>query len=482
MGREDHISKLEQKLNSRKVDVDAQSLWNELEPRLPAKRNNRKFAIWIFIGFLSIAASTFYLVNRSDDRIFNQEAMFTGKNKDEIQKEESQKTNDQVKSTHLSQSQSIDNNSQLSTSTLKTEEIQESQFVERVPNKNIQVHKNSAQTTIQRESSNGDLGLKANNRNLSGMGTARTNEINTISSTDENGGPIPERHAIHYTNSKFVSEDSPIESESYRIGYLPRLKATVLTKQNHLATNRLPDIVIVSSDIESRDIWRFSIAVESHLFRSLEKRNNLTGYGALLDDATSLQFGYQNGINVKGLHRAGFILGMGIQRITTLEKFKFQNEFTQIESVVDEEAFDFQGAFISQTEIIQKTITQDVLQYNKLTHINLTPMIGYRLQGRTNFDFSISPLFSILHKGDGYLVDREQVLTSEISSLFNNSGLSFNGLSAQAGISKHIFKNLEMGIQISGWQQRKNTAFDNIDFSRQILSLGAGLHLSYSFN
>jgi len=520
MGREDHLKKLEEKLNSKTIVFDAESLWDELEPRLPKKKKRRGFFFWLLLGMISVTVTGgYYYFNKDlsknktenenkkpniaqqlpqDEVIQNLEYTIDNKPntvQNNVHKAEDLETktkatgtlqnelnnlNQQQKENEPIQSESID----LHLNQTSTEIVDQEKAIQTILNETETTVQLSSKHLFQHEvttATNDEIRDEESTEKI--LQTSDTSSENhpLIDTQRSNNSALTNVLTNNQSEDDKISNIETIEKNIALISTLPLLNNSLNFEQNFPVLIKQPNHSIIKFN-QKESPWIFSLSTEAHVFKNFEQRNNVTDYANTLDELTSLQLGYSYGIRLTARQQKGIFLGVGIQRITNFEKFEFQNEFTRIEEITNDQAFLFEGEFIAQTQEVRKTIRQNVLQYNELTHVNISPFLGYRIQGYFNYDFSIAPLISLSHKGTGYLIDDEQVLITDIGPLYDRNGIAFNGFSFEIGISKNIMKNLELGLNLSVVQQSKNTADENMDFSRKIISIGPGIQFNYFLN
>lgn len=471
MEREDHIKNLHDKLNSIPVIDDMDSLWNELEPRLPKKRKRRLLFILIPLLLMS-SLIVFGLLNKNTSatqHTFENQVLET-----ETKKEEKNEPQNSAEVTGAIPNQNVVaiDQQEVKSKHLSPEtegQLNKSSFTPVNNNSSIQIEKTSNQNSL--------LIFNQSNSYIDKQ-TKSTNAFQ-INSKDYNNGVVSDM--IKYNTNHNIENKIKRHTVTEFLDFQELNKETIsfLTITNSLLSKQ-PDFLFQKQS--SKNTWAFNIG--SYILADYNRRSMdiFSTYGQTINDLTSINTGYSYAVSASLSHRSGIHAGVGIEKVKTFEKFRVNNILTTSEMSVNNNAFTLNGEFISKEVEQTKTIRQDVLVHNTYNQTNILPFIGYQWTGKIHFTFSISPMFNLNRTYDGYLINKSDLLTTDINDLYQSSNFSYNGYEITAIASKRIWNKLELGIRTQLRQTNNLTSDTNVDFQTQLRSYSVGLDLKYPIN
>jgi len=283
---------------------------------------------------------------------------------------------------------------------------------------------------------------------------------------------------VHNNHNK-STEIIHSSTEIINIGELHKKGISLLAVKELLLTKQ-PEFLLKNKFTENTLLFNFS----TYLLADFNQRstNILSPYGQTISDLTASKAGYSFGVTMSLTHRSGLLGGIGIERVKTFEKFRINNILTSLERSVNDNAFSLNGEFLSREVETTKTIRQDALVYNTYLQTNILPFIGYQKTGKINYTISISPIFNLNRTYNGYLIDKSDLLTTNVNDLYQSTKLSYNGYALGAIASKRIWRKLYLGIRAQVKQTKTLTSETNVDFQTRLKSYSIGLDLNYAIH
>jgi len=526
MERRDHIKNLHDKLNSKSVISDFDSLWDELEPRLP-KKKKRKYGMILIpiflvgIGILAWKTLGNHYDNKEakfdkgfviiDDDIIENELAPIGLDnaiKSDNKPILNSDINSNVDTYHYAQIEHAEINKK------HTKNLNNHAHTINPVNKIDQINR-SNQTNVGRHL-NIDERVDSNGEIFKNTQTNKYEQRDVVKQAYNNRSSINTEVIIEEAVSYSNTRSSNLNDERL---FQSDIAETIIRQKNKTADNNLHSkaigsprgsgqlvvgkLIIPTLDRGIISLLEFSgtllstqpkiaeagkalntkykVSVETYLLADFNQKfqDNLSVYGQTIDDLTSIKIGYTFGTTMSLSHQSGIMAGLGIENTKAIEKFRVNNVLSSIEDKINEQAFSLNGAFISREAEFTKTIKQDALVYNSYTQINMTPFIGYTKSAKINYSISAAPLLNVSRRYEGYLIDEADKITTDISQLYESSKLEYNGFLLTGIASVRVWKGLDLGIR-SQLRKTRNVASDsNIHFRSRLNSYSFGLNLRY---
>lgn len=525
MEQEDHLKNLNEKLNQSFKVEDKAALWNELEPRLPQKRRKVPVLFFFLTAIAFSAAGLLWLTQASDDSDnaakdldvgqhqitvndidteqieLKSESEFTRSPRELLQVQQAAPIDQEVvdrgaeiqpytsrelshNSVILTSNQAIDNAakeySEDSSSQDKSIDDDKSLILSININGNqindADVNSNSHAPEAQ--------SISVNNRNES----ERLDATKDQSSLDKNSDATTGSKGVSITPSSQGSvptkvietsqyEEKPIEFEL--------LSKTSLTQLPYDESKLIafPLAQRVEAEIENIKGWSYVVAPTASMLWNLNSQDNNTELGTQIDELTKNHWGHAQGLSLSAMHKSGIIFGVSIDRYQLLERFRLSNEVESTVTVTNDQAFQFEGQFISQDQPVKRSIKQDALLYNRLNIVEVSPHIGYQtLLSKWSVGITASPLVRLNQSYTGYLVDVGSLLTTEIDRFYDKGSIGISGVMTKLHIGTSLSTKFTIGIDAIYGQRWSVQSDENVDFRSSISSIGLGLRVGYLIN
>lgn len=492
MERDDHIKNLHDKLNSNSVIKDFDSLWDELEPRLPKKKKRRYLFILLIpvlllLGLSILTLNTISKESDSKELLSEISIVNTKSDKEEIRSQS--QYSDNFKNLESGQSVSpkqkeIIANELPSIKLGKSKQGQRKQL--RVSNQlgtnNQASLLNQTQTNISKNRS----GIGSNESSLNANATF-LNPSDKLKLNDEslNNNRDPKNMIasdINVSSNQNELSHKSLNQESIDLISFQKLnnRSISLLEFDRSILSRQPQLFESNDNVKTK--W--SIAFGTHFLTDFNQKsqNNISDYGQTIDDLTSVKGGYSYGVHLSLTHHTGFLFGLRIEKAKTFEKFRVNNVLSSTETSINDQAFVLNGEFISSEAETIKTLRQDVLVYNSYIQTNVSPFIGYEKAGNISYSFTASPILNMNRNYKGYLIDNLDQITTDIGQMYESSKLSYNGFTLSAVASKSLWKGIDLGIKTQFRKSNNVTAESNADYQIGLKSYSIGLELRYVFD
>lgn len=467
MDREDHLNNLNKKLNSNNILIeDIDGLWDELEPRLPQKRKNRFFYLWIsgiaVVGIVLLGYLSHEFIQREGSASQKSQAStLTPHTETENHSVTTHNSHDILESVNIEEN----HNSAPAPSPALASEI----AVEKKEINPTTLLSNSQRASEERISAD---------QSTYGRSVAETLEKTKFSSK-ENNITNPQNKPNHSNTDLALIPAAPEMNVQ-----IPR-PATLSWQIENLNIDDRETISATHLSLQLNDnkvasvLW--SIGISNYLLGNLHSKlqSNSSPLGTKISDLTSGHLGYTLGTEVVVRHTSGFSLGLGLERVNLSEKFRLDNSVETKENIVNQQAFSFQSTFIAAEQEILRTTRQDVLNYNAYNFTNILPSIGFDFTNNVTFGFSLAPIIQLQQKFDGLLVDEDELLTRDTEAYFEPSSVKFGGLLFKNKLSKKVFGNASLGIRSQIRYLNTITAESNTDFTTQFIAFGVGIDFTY---
>ena len=506
MEREDHINKLRNKLNSKSVIEDMDALWNELEPRLPEPKKNRRVVFWLPIaGLLLVVFSIgFYLLQSkaAEPSKLTAETIIT--DEQTTANKLSDNNPDQIKSSTTTTSKTetsiADANSTKATEPLRNSEIvnnntqtssSKSSLNEPIISKENKFVSISKVNTSTYTPSINTASKQAETQNETIQESEQVKEITTSSNTNITKQQIAGNLLDNYqaTNKQAITGNQSTKEESLKPLLFPTLTSlgiqdlSIENLYTSIQDVKTPNYAIINESKEnvSNRNWQISLSTYALTDWNFSAQQGLTEYGTRINDLTSILPGYSLGgvLSIRSTH--GFIFGLGIEQVRAFEKFKLDNSISTTESVLNEQAFVLKGQFIGNEQEVRKTVNQSALSYNEYSKTNLMPFIGYAIDRKFHYELALSPIISLRQNYSGYLIDENDLIISDLDHLYRTDKTILNGYAISTTISHQFMNNFKVGMRTQFRRMSKNVSQSNTDFDNSLSSLSIGLSLGYDF-
>ena len=485
----DHLNNLHEKLNSKSVINDFDSLWDELEPRLPQKKKRRYF--YLFIPLLLLLGAFLYSLN-STNHTFNSDGISQNETIGSDTKPESTFGLESI--AEIKSGENI-------------EEKYEENIEENIEEKNEEIIASSKSydkedNTIHSKSTSIKQNLIENDIKIKSTGYEAQVKDEIIISNSEKPSDKLGNQFISNTTLRNSSSDEIISSTDVNTR---NIESTVILNDSNINKN-IPFISIQSIDNKliplldvqdaallinpkyskpkdsSTSSWTFTASTHALVDFNQKSIDVFSDYGQTLDDLTSIRSGYSYGTTLSIIHPSGIFSGIGLERSESFEKFRLNNIITSTETGINEQAFLFNGNFIPNEEEKMKTTKQDVLVYNSYFQTNISPVIGYQRSGLINYSFFASPIINVNRTYNGYLISESEELTTDIEQLYQSSKLAYNGFIFGAIASKRVWRKFDIGLRAQYRNTSNLTADSNVDFKVGLKSFSFGLDFRVSLN
>lgn len=487
MERKDHINKLRNKLNSQTVISDKDALWNELEPRLPKQKKNRKFIFWLPLAGLLFFASLIVInyisteQTNQDTQITNETVTKTDLNKDLTAKINSGNNKKQeltsIANTTLKSTIPQPEKSTSNIKKNKTEDVTPSNYGSK---KDLNNKTNTASTPTKNQTNLNEFLVKKDFTE----NTNKNKPASLITEKAKHSTPLQESFNKKIDIEESNYQNNKADKESSKIFLFPTLqKLGIDNMDTNNPTINVPNFVIQNTEeIINDNKWLVSFSTYALADWNFKSQTDLSPFGTQINNLTSIMPGYSNGGQLTVKSSKGLFFGLGLEQTRTFEKFKLDNSISSTQQVNNEEAFLFKGQFIANEQEILITTSQSVLSYNSYTKTNLLPSIGYAISRNFNYEIAVSPILNINQNYSGYLIDENQLITSDLDHLYNRDGIVLTGYSLRSSITKQFKNKFNLGLQLQFRSISNNVSDSNTDYNLDLKSLGLGLQLGYTFN
>jgi len=507
MEREDHINKLHQKLNSNTVIKDKDALWTELESRLPKKKKKSGILIFLFslLMILSVIGLGSIYIHQSNSDNYNVSQIEYTRSLENI-------TSSKIP---LNQENTLaEDDDHLKTPKGKKTPVSNKEIANGASSRNIKsdislqpnhINRNDKQTssTVSNLNSEIDIPIAAlenklnhesnvnpllnNNESNKKIIKPLVLEDNNESQVEYNQGTkLKNSSVLDQTNKeikqKQIGQITPHLEENINL-YFPSLDRLFTQISYPFQTiDRHPQIDDLNSRLKNNKKLQIiinSYAIADYNFKS---QTNLSNYGNRIEELTSILPGYSLGAILSAQHHSGLIFGLGIEHSTFFEKFKIDNTVSMTETFINDEAFSFQGEFISNEQVVNKTITQEALNYNEYSNLTIMPSLGYAFTNRLTYGLSLSPIINLQQNYTGYLVDEQNIITNDLKDLYSSNDLTIKGFSISGSISKKIGNLFHIGIRTQLRQFHHNVSQSNAHYKINLRTISLGLEATYHIN
>lgn len=482
-------NKIKDELSSHRSEVDIDALWSAIEPEVDAinqsKRKRRFIIFWFLLaGVLMLGGGIggYYFLNK--ERV-TEKTIIAGNNSEEktIEKEHDQ---------HLNIDKTTNNVQEDDEETAKTSDNQSAVNTAKdnsIKNNNL---KNNQYQTIEKTTSNTPKNI--DNKNLKNNQKIIANNDSHFETSN-----IQDNDKTLITD---ISENNPKEKMAYLISLkkLGTLAIPLFSIKTTSPQLNIPDLknelaedatIPIPPDekrhpMDKKDV-RFAVGIYggiSYATRNLSANNSAANDLLKLRDSSEKQLETTHaGLQFSMRHRSGFDLATGIQYTRAAERFNYNENITELDSIdgVLYYAVNPNNDTLAIMGTVPHTTITDIRKeyYNKYTMFDIPVLVGYfKEKDEWSFGAQAGIFANISLKTEGQFLSSATTST-DIKDLFKSSvGLSYY---VGASVNHKINENIEIGVSPYFRYFPKNFAKTNYGISQKYNLIGINARINYWF-